>query len=103
MSVNYREVEFELYVPAEHEAFVNRAYRNKMLTVEQILHIDCQIIEYDFSDLLLVYAPFGRPVEGCRIELDHAVDCQIHALVFEGLIEFKDVMEAYLEAQGIYE
>ena len=103
MSVNYREVEFELYVPAEHEDFVNRAFRNDMLTVPQILKIDCQIIEEEYNDLLLTFAPFGPPVEGCRIEIDHAVENEITVLVFEGIIEFKDVMEAYLEAKGIYE
>jgi hypothetical protein len=103
MATNYREVDFELYVPAEHEAFVNRSYRYGMLTVQQILHIDCKIIEEDYNDALLIYAPFGPPVEGCYTEWVHARKCDIPVLIFEGLDDFKDTMEAYLEAKGIYE
>lgn len=103
MATNYRDVDFELYVPAEHEEFVNRAFRNGMLTVPEILHIDCQIIEEEYNDMLLTFAPFGPPVEGCRVEIDHAVFNEITVLVFEGMIEFKDVMEAELEAREIYE
>ena len=103
MSVNYREVDFALYVPAEHEAFVHRSYLYGMLTVAQILEIDCKIIEEDFNDLLLIYAPYGPPVEGCHVELTHARKCEIDVVVFKDLAEFKDKMEAYLEAKGIYE
>jgi hypothetical protein len=103
MSVNYPKADFNLYVPAEHESFVSRAYRYGMLTVQQILHIDCKIIEEDCSDLLLIYAPFGPPVEGCHTELVHARKRDIPVLIFEDLAEFKDKMEAYLEAREIYE
>ncbi len=103
MGVNYPDADLELYVPAEHEDFVNRAFRNDMLTVQQILHIDCQIIEEEFKDLLLVFAPFGPPVEGCSIELVHATKHGIPSIVFKDLEDFKDKMEAYLEAKGIYE
>ena len=103
MSVNYREADFELYVPAEHEAFVHRTYSLDMLTVQQILYIDCKIIEEDFNDLLLIYAPFGPPIEGCHVELTHARKCKIDVIIFESLADFKDKMEAYLEAKGIYE
>ena len=103
MSVNYRDVDFELYVPAEHEAFVHRTFSLNMLKVQQILYIDCKIIEEDFNDLLLVFAPFGPPIEGCHVEFTHARKCGIDVIIFEGLIEFKDKIEPYLEAKGIYE
>jgi hypothetical protein len=74
-----------------------------MLTVQQILYIDCKIIEEDYKDLLLIYAPFGPPVEGCHTELTHALKCGIAVVVFKDLAEFKDKMETYLEAIGIYE
>jgi hypothetical protein len=103
MEVNYREAGFELYVPAEHEAFVNRAWKNLMLTVDDILKIDCQIIEKEYNDVLLVYAPFGPPVEGCYTEIECAICNDISVVVFEDFNDFKDAMEKYLEAKGIYE
>jgi hypothetical protein len=103
MSVNYRDAGFELYVPAEHEAFVNRAWRNGVMSVSEILAIDCQIIDEEYNDLVLIYAPFGPPVEGCHTEKNHATMRGIHVIVFKDLAEFKDKMEAYLEAKGIYE
>jgi hypothetical protein len=71
--------------------------------VGQILYIDCKIIEEQYNDLLLVFAPFGPPVEGCATEVDHALLHGITVLTFEDLIEFKDKIEPYMEAKGIYE
>ena len=34
-----------LYVPADHELFIHRAYKDKLLTKEQISSINCKIIE----------------------------------------------------------
>ena len=34
-----------LYVPADHELFIHRAYKDKLLTKEQITSINCKIIE----------------------------------------------------------
>ena len=34
-----------LYVPADHELFVHRAYKDNLLTKEQITSINCKIIE----------------------------------------------------------
>jgi len=103
VGVNYRDADFELYVPAEHEAFVHRTYTLEMLRVQQILYIDCKIIEEDFNDLLLIFAPFGPPVEGCHVEFTCARSLNIPVIVFKDLEEFKDKIEAYLEARGIYE
>jgi hypothetical protein len=103
MSVNYSSVDFDLYVPAEHEEFVNRAYRDGMLKVQQILYIDCQIISEAYNDLLLVYAPFGPPVEGCSTELIHARKHNVPDIIFENLEDFKAGIEIFLEARKIYE
>ena len=37
--------EIDLYVPAEHEDFVSIAYKDKYLTEDQILEIDCKILK----------------------------------------------------------
>ncbi len=74
-----------------------------MLTVQQILSIDCQIIREEYNDLLLVYAPFGLPVEGCSIEIEHARWHGITVIIFADLADFKEQIELYLEARNIYE
>jgi hypothetical protein len=90
----------ELYVPAEHEAFVNRAYRGHYLTVKQILEIDCNIIE-EYSDVLLVFAPYGPPVEGCRIEMDHAITRKIPVIIFESFNDLAEKLEPFLKEKGL--
>ncbi len=42
----------DLYVPAEHEDFVLICYEDKYLTEEQILEVDCKILQK--RDLLIV-------------------------------------------------
>lgn len=60
----------DIHVPAEMEAFVLTAYDAGCLTEEQILYVDKKII--DRCDAVLVYAPEGNIVGGCKTELDHA-------------------------------
>lgn len=52
-----------LYVPADHELFVHRTYKDKLLTKEEIDFVNCKIIkECD----LLVY--FGNGYESNKVE-----------------------------------
>ena len=72
----------ELYVPAEHEDFVSIAYRDKYLTEQQILEIDCKII--DNCDGVIVFCPPDDPINGGRkVEYDHAVATNKPVLIFE--------------------
>ena len=62
----------ELYIPGEHEDALKIALDKDYLTVEQILEIDCQII--DSCDAVIVYVPVGDELQGGRmIEYQHAV------------------------------
>ena len=70
-----------IHVPAEMENFVDLAYRMNILSVEQILAVDCKIIEG--CDAVLIYAPFGNVVSGCKVELDHALRCYKPVFIFE--------------------
>ena len=97
MEFNHPGLDLELYVPAEHEAFVNRSWSYDMLTVQQILYIDCKIIEEEFKDVLLIFAPYGPPVEGCHVELQHARKKSIPVIIFKDMSEFKEKIEVYLE------
>lgn len=50
-----------LYVPADHELFIHHAYKNSLLTKEQISLVNCKIIE-EYN--LLVY--FGNGCDSCK-------------------------------------
>jgi hypothetical protein len=57
---------FRLYVPADHEIFINSAYKSGFITAEEIQNINCKIIET--CDLLI---SFGGRVLGAT-EVDYA-------------------------------
>lgn len=71
----------DIHVPAEMENFVDVAYRMNILDVQDILAVDCKIIES--CDAVLIYAPFGNVVSGCKTELDHALRCHKPIFIFE--------------------
>jgi hypothetical protein len=100
LAMNWHDADAEIYVPAEHESFVHRTFREGMLTVQQILYIDCQIIEEEYKDLLLIFAPYGPPVEGCHVEWKHARKCNIPVIIFKDMSEFKEKIETFLLARG---
>ena len=68
----------ELYIPAESEPFVNRAYVKKYLSEKQILDIDCDIV--GAGNLLLVY---GEVYGGVKTEVDYAVRNEIPVFIFD--------------------
>ena len=62
-----------LYIPAEHEDFIQKAYDKKYLDVSRILDIDCDIIED--CGLIIVYVPEGDELQGGRlVEHDFAIN-----------------------------
>lgn len=83
-------IDVDIYVPADYEEFVSRAYRSGIISVANILRVDCMIIREKYNDLVMIYAPFGPPVEGCRIEKKCAEENNIPVVVFEN---FKDAVE----------
>jgi len=60
----------DFYVPAEHEDFVSLAYSRNMLTEDQILAIDCSII--DRCDAVIFNNIDGYMSRGMLIERNHA-------------------------------
>lgn len=83
-------IDVDIYVPADHEDFVGIAFKHGIISVENILRIDCMIIREKYNDLVLIYAPYGPPVEGCSIEMKCAEENDIPVVVFEN---FKDAVE----------
>lgn len=71
----------DIHVPAEMESFVYLAFQMSILNEKQILAVDCKIIEG--CDAVLIYAPFGIVVSGCKIEFDHALACHKPIFIFE--------------------
>lgn len=59
------------YIPGEHDEFVLIAYKNKLLTEEQILSIDCEII--DTCNFMLVFSPDDYISRGMKVEIDHCM------------------------------
>lgn len=98
---SYMPVTIDLYLPAEHEGFVSRAWELGMLTARQILDIDCRIIEEEYNDLLLVYAPYGYPVAGCHTEMVHAKLNNIPVVIFENIKELDKIMTGFLKDRGL--
>ena len=83
----------ELYVPAENETFIQVAYDIGLLTIDNILDIDCKII--DHQDGLLVYVPDGDKLQGGRkIEYYHAVATNKPFCIFHTPEEAADWIEA---------
>jgi hypothetical protein len=56
----------EWYVPAEHDEFVTKAYVHLFLTEEQILKIDCMLIEE--ADGCMFYMPDDHLSRGMAVE-----------------------------------
>ena len=62
--------ELELYVPAEHEEFIQIAHLKGWFSEKQILEIDCEILER--RDMLIVLEIDGWRGGGIGIEIAHA-------------------------------
>lgn len=58
------------YLPGEHDEFVSLAYQKGFIGEEQILEIDCTIL--DKCDGLLVYSPDNYISLGMGVEIDYA-------------------------------
>ena len=76
----------ELYVPAEHEDFVCIALTDRYLTEQQVLEIDCKII--DMCDGVIVFSPPDDMMCGGRIiEYEHAKATNKPVLIFKTVSE----------------
>jgi hypothetical protein len=57
------------YCPAEHEEFVHTTYKDKLLTIPQILDVDCKII--DGCDGMIIFNPKDKISAGMQVEIDY--------------------------------
>lgn len=72
----------ELYVPGgQSEEFVSVALKKGFMTVEQVLDVDCTII--DGCEAVIVYVPTGDELRSGRlVEYDHAVKTDKSTFIF---------------------
>ena len=92
----------DVYIPAEHEDFVGIAYKDKYLTIDQILEIDCKII--DTCDVIIFFAPDGCKLShGMQVEQDYAIahDKQIYTYDKLTHIVINDVYHLLDDMQGV--
>ena len=85
----------ELYVPAEHDIFPQLAMEDGLLSVEQVLDIDCKIIKG--CDLVLAYKDLSIS-KGMQVEIMYAVKHGIPIVFFDDITSsfitiLKDTME----------
>jgi len=72
-----------LYVPGEHDEFVQLAYKKGYITETEILDVDCSII--DRCDILLVYDWEHHISRGMNKEINHAREQSIPIFIFSEL------------------
>ncbi len=72
----------KLYVPGgDAETFVSVAMKKDYLTIEQILDVDCCII--DCCEAVIIYVPTGDKLQGGRsIEYEYAFTHHIPVFIF---------------------
>lgn len=84
----------DFYCPGEHDEFVLIAFKNKIINEEQILRVDCCII--DSCDLLINYIPDGYISNGMWIENRHALLAGKTILLMKNEKNF-NLLNRYLE------
>lgn len=63
------------YVPADHEEFVQFANEKGLLTIPQILDVDCAIIST--CNFLVIFSPDDYISRGMRVEVDYCTKHRI--------------------------
>lgn len=71
----------EVHIPGAYEEFVSIAYQKSYMTVDQILDVDCTII--DGCEAVIVFVPTNDELQGGRkIEYDHSIKTSTPVMVF---------------------
>ena len=73
-------LDVDLYVPAEHEEFINIAYKKKYLTEEQILDVDCAILNGCDAVIVLDWGHISR---GMQVEINYCTKYDIPCLIWD--------------------
>ena len=79
----FNEGEIDLYVPAENETFVLIAFDKEYITEEQILTVDCKIIDSCDAVICRVEAIGDQLQGGRKVEVDHANSTNKPYIIFD--------------------
>jgi hypothetical protein len=74
-------INLEVYVPGFHDEFVSLAYAKDYVTEQQILDVDCTILDKRY--ILLVYDWQDYISTGMKVEIDYAEEHGIPIYVFQ--------------------
>jgi hypothetical protein len=72
-----------IYVPAEHDEFIQIAWRKGYMSDTRILDVDCDIVSR--CDLNLVYSPDGHISSGMATEINRAKEEGKPVVIFKKL------------------
>jgi len=91
-----------LYVPADHDEFVQTAWKKKYLNESQILDVDCAII--NTCDLVIAYGD-AELSNGMRVEINYATTHNVPLYMMPSLSEMsiealKFVIHLILESES---
>lgn len=89
------EFPFDFYVPGGSEAFVQKAFDKQFLTIDQILEIDCDII--DGCELVIFFIPNGYFSSGMLVEVYHTQFANKGIVIAEDFEIAKTLLNAFLE------
>ena len=73
------------YCPAEHEDWIQRALNKNIITIKDILNIDCDIVSE--HHILLVYSHDQYLSRGMLWEIQRAQHCGIPIIIAEDIIQ----------------
>ena len=85
----------DIYVPGDGDEFVLKAYRSGYLTEDQILSVDCQII--DTCDAVLAFIPDQYISNGMLVEILHAQDARKPVFLAKDIVEARWVLGCFFE------
>lgn len=90
--------DIDFYVPAEHDEFVITAFEKNYITENEILNVDCGII--NSRNMVLAWSPDQYVSNGMLTELIHASTTGKDCAVMRDIHEATMIINAALERRG---
>ena len=96
MNINWKIKSLDIYVPGgPSEEFVGKCYQLGLLTVDQILAVDCDILAT--KDIVLCWVPEGDELQGGRkVEVNYARAHDKPVIIFATLDEAVTKLNSYM-------
>lgn len=88
-----------LYCPAEHEDWIQKALTEKIISINNILEIDCDIVSE--CNILLVYSPDSYISDGMWREIDRANETGLTVVMCPDIACAKIYLDLELERMKV--